>query len=77
MEKIKPTNYDNHNIAEDKKRKTQMRWYTCSKMSKWMTSLTLKDQMILSIPQTKNATMRKKFRLIISTENFADKKELT
>lgn len=33
--------------------------------------------MILSIPLTKNATMRKIFRLKTSTDNFADKKELT
>jgi hypothetical protein len=46
-------------------------------MSRYIRSLTLKDQMILSIPQTKNATMRKIFRLKTSTDNFADKKELT
>ncbi len=46
-------------------------------MTKRSTNLSLKDQMILSTLQTKNATTKKKSNLIKSMDNYAVKKEPT
>jgi hypothetical protein len=40
-------------------------------------SLTLKDRKILIILQTKNVTMWKRSRLRVSTDSYADQRELT
>ena len=57
--------------------RTQMNWCIRSKMSKHWMSLTLKDRKILIILQIKNATTWKRSRLRVSTDSYADQKELT